>query len=711
MTTFINKGQRPELFELTDNEVAVFRVTISDDEFIQLKQKTNVGNKINNRYKLTEQMYLQANGFVQFLSHFNFKQTYPGKNFTEVLPELNINEEGFAQIDPTEVLNRLNITKEGILGIDLTSNENFQNIYEIIDNTIYSRPEFNLTKIMRTMDRLGHDDNDQEEGNIKQQQQNFNSNSEEVFKTKQATLNVELNGNQEDFETVTFSIGGYSSHSYGKQGFNFKIHGNKVLYGRKQFRLRSDAREATFLRSKLVCDIQNRLGIPSISANYATLYINDEYMGLYVLMDIYRPSWIKYEYGEKDTKTLYQCKSTGNFLTVEKSINSCINRNDEVKDHSEWVKFITSLNKAQTVEEIESIFDVDLFLTQIALEFLFGSWDHFLNYGHNYYLYKPVNDKWKYLSYDFDAEFGQDLDLPFFRFIYEDMPELMINFNTDYPKYSFGKWTKKNHLIEILILNNPGRFNKILKNIVTEVFNPTTLFSHIDELKEFIRPYVELDKIPDNNGKYPGRLNEKLDDYTLEQWEANSEFTTIQTTTGFKAYGIKYWILEKYRFICKTYYMDCDPIYIDENYEYPINKNVEYLSYFPSLDPSTTTTTTIRRITTSTTTTTTTTTTTSFITPTKIATTYNCLAELLGYSCCSPENTNIYLQDENGDWGFDFEKNEWCGLTPYIETCWSEEIGYPCCKTCDVFYEEDYEGRWGIENDNWCGIPTSCSYN
>jgi len=34
----------------------------------------------------------------------------------------------------------------------------------------------------------------------------------------------------------------------------------------------------------------------------------------------------------------------------------------------------------------------------------------------------------------------------------------------------------------------------------------------------------------------------------------------------------------------------------------------------------------------------------------------------LGYSCCKKENTKVYYNDEDGDWGFDFEKNEWCGL-------------------------------------------------
>ncbi|KAL6613468.1 hypothetical protein U3516DRAFT_486529, partial [Neocallimastix sp. 'constans'] len=36
--TFIEKGQRAELFELTDNEVATFRVNIPESDFDSMKK-------------------------------------------------------------------------------------------------------------------------------------------------------------------------------------------------------------------------------------------------------------------------------------------------------------------------------------------------------------------------------------------------------------------------------------------------------------------------------------------------------------------------------------------------------------------------------------------------------------------------------------------------------------------------------------------------
>jgi len=89
-----------------------------------------------------------------------------------------------------------------------------------------------------------------------------------------------------------------------------------------------------------------------------------------------------------------------------------------------------------------------------------------------------------------------------------------------------------------------------------------------------------------------------------------------------------------------------------------------------------------------------------------------CLAEVIGYPCCDEGIDDVYDHDEHGDWGYDFIKREWCGLTPLKAPegeCWSEKYGYPCCETCYV-YEEDKNGKWGYEHHQWCGIQSYCSF-
>jgi len=40
-------------------------------------------------------------------------------------------------------------------------------------------------------------------------------------------------------------------------------------------------------------------------------------------------------------------------------------------------------------------------------------------------------------------------------------------------------------------------------------------------------------------------------------------------------------------------------------------------------------------------------------------------------------------------------------------SCFAEDQGYKCCKGCTVVLTDD-SGSWGVENNEWCGIPNTC---
>jgi len=559
--------------------------------------------------------------------------------------------------------------------------------------------------------------------------------AEEVEATKfkdGVTLEVEIKGEKKVFNKITFAIGGSSARNYGRQGFNIKIRGKEKFYGRTQFRLRSDARDATFLRSKIACDIHNKLGLVSIAANYASLYVNGNYLGFYIIMDSPKLPWIEEVYGEKDTKNLIKCKIGGNYLSEATCATQCENENEDVTDNSEWVKILRAIDNAKTPADLENIFEIDHFLYEAAYEYLVGTWDHLLTSGHNYSMYKQKNGKWIAIYYDFDGDFGQDI-------IGIEFGKPYPNPNKDYPTYSYKEWfLVPIHLYDVLIANNPERFENILRKMVTEVFNPAVLFPRIDELKKFIKPEVVRVRTPDKDGKLPGVLNNfKPVDYTLQEWDANVEFTTIHNhEVNGSAYGLKYWILTRYRKTCEIFNLECDPVYLDKDYKYTIDKNVESVinthkfdgvdfspfkggnPYYRKLEEDSNSTTTVVEPAT----------TVVEQEPTQTETQvpiaepteteaqeskYKCLAELAGYPCCAKGIKKVYEKDAYGEWSYDFAKKQWCGLTPYEERaaeelCWSEIYGYPCCKGCYVF-ESDDEGQWGYEDNQWCGIQPYCS--
>ncbi|ORY11959.1 beta-galactosidase [Neocallimastix californiae] len=81
-----------------------------------------------------------------------------------------------------------------------------------------------------------------------------------------------------------------------------------------------------------------------------------------------------------------------------------------------------------------------------------------------------------------------------------------------------------------------------------------------------------------------------------------------------------------------------------------------------------------------------------------------CWSTSLGYSCCKT-CTDIILVDSNGKWGV--EGDDWCGIPTSCEKQSCGIQGYSCCKSSCNVYEEDSDGKWSIENDEWCLIDDS----
>jgi len=83
----------------------------------------------------------------------------------------------------------------------------------------------------------------------------------------------------------------------------------------------------------------------------------------------------------------------------------------------------------------------------------------------------------------------------------------------------------------------------------------------------------------------------------------------------------------------------------------------------------------------------------------------SCWSLKLGFPCCK-NAFPVHYTDADGRWGV--ENGDWCGI---IETtnCWSKSLGYECCtEKCPFPYDQDEYGSWGVQGINWCGIKKLC---
>jgi len=327
---------------------------------------------------------------------------------------------------------------------------------------------------------------------------------------------------KEEFRPLTkFKTGGMYARSNTKVGYNLKF--EDKIFTRKSLRLRPDPNDKTYMREKLTADILNRAGLPSVQSSYARLYINNNFFGLYFLLDSVKPFMIKILFkldDKSEDMTLFQCKNSYMDFTLG-SETHCIDANNKTStDLSKLADFVKNVNEATSIEQFDEFLDVDLFLKSVIIEWLIGSFDHFLIFGHNFNLYKrPADNKWCMILYDFDNTFGLNLDSGLFK-----LPESSIPY--DYHTLSFKDFNSNvNHKIfQYLIYKDNTRFKKNLIDILVYAFNPVILDEHIKDLREFLLPYVIEDLTP-IDGVLPGRINKVgvLSGVTINDFKTTNE--------------------------------------------------------------------------------------------------------------------------------------------------------------------------------------------
>jgi len=317
------------------------------------------------------------------------------------------------------------------------------------------------------------------------------------FSTENADAHIEFNDEVIYLSKVELSLGGASSRSFQKVGYNIKtLNKEETVYGMKKFKLRSDDRDPTHMVSRLSADFIKSAGLISTSVSYSRLYINDEYMGLYTFQDVVKKNWIKNYFDDKDTKNCYKCETIGfNFESFQNSEYPvhCTNINDDYIDYTDpFDEFVQKVNEAETTEELEEFMDIDALLKYIAFEWIVLSWDHMLIYGHNFYWYLRSDGKWMPIYFDFDITW----------YISNRVNAVNRNLNKEYkekfpdddhvfwPNMSLKDWEPGHKIIDILIHKDDTRFRGIVQEMVKNYFNPTNLNNKIDHLHGILKEYV-----------------------------------------------------------------------------------------------------------------------------------------------------------------------------------------------------------------------------
>lgn len=201
----------------------------------------------------------------------------------------------------------------------------------------------------------------------------------------------------------------------------FRIKTNEFVKGQKidgigAFNLNNAWNDPSMVREAPYYELATALGLKAPRSNFAALYINDEYWGLYGLGEVINSDFLKNYFGKgEDTGNLYKANigAVFTYLGEDKAAYKEVWEKQTNEDADDWAdlielcKIIGETPAAELKAKLEPLMDIDSFLTAIALDNATVNLDSYAGMGQNFNVYRRPSDKrWVWLVWDPSLAFG-----------------------------------------------------------------------------------------------------------------------------------------------------------------------------------------------------------------------------------------------------------------------------------------------------------------
>lgn len=259
------------------------------------------------------------------------------------------------------------------------------------------------------------------------------------------------------------------------------------FYGFKQLTLSSNFLDDSFLREKVTADIFRDAGIPSPHTAFYRVYVDygegSVYFGLYTMVEVVDDTVIEEQF-EDDSGNVYKPDGWGASF-AENSFSEVVFDKETNQDEADWSDILNLFDVLHSDERtqnptawrsnLESVFDVDVFLKWLAVNILVQNWDSYGLTIHNYYLYNvPATGLLTWIPWDNNMALRDDIG--HFRVLSLSLKEV----NDNWP------------LIRYLMDDEVYRAQYIanLEEVINSAFEPERMIQTYQQLHDLIQPYV-----------------------------------------------------------------------------------------------------------------------------------------------------------------------------------------------------------------------------
>ena len=236
---------------------------------------------------------------------------------------------------------------------------------------------------------------------------------------------VTVDGNLLD--SVGIQLKGNSSYyNYPTNKKPFTLSFNEYISGQqydglKSLNLNNGYQDPTMMREKLFLDFLNEKGLYAPRANYAKLYLNGTYWGLYLMVERVNKTFCNDRFGNNG----------GNLFKGDNGSSACakleyhgvmapyyncydLKTNTTANDWTDLVNLTAQINNttaSQFYDSVNAVMNTNSFIGAWAACNLFSDFDSYsFRFQHNYYIYhNSSTDKFEWITWDVSTAFGTDI--------------------------------------------------------------------------------------------------------------------------------------------------------------------------------------------------------------------------------------------------------------------------------------------------------------
>ncbi len=294
-----------------------------------------------------------------------------------------------------------------------------------------------------------------------------------------------------------------------KRSLLIKFDKDRRFLGLRQVSFDNGVQFGSLFSEPIITEILRDHGIKSHRANYAKVYLNKEYRGVYVNVERIDESFLENHYSDPKG-SLFKVDEGGpganlQFLGDDSALylKAFEPKSGPAKKEAarlvELIKLIHGTPPKDFAKTLESKFEVEEFLRVMAVMLFSGAFDQLTGWNpHNYLLYyEAKRDRWRYLPWDLDVGFSETA----FNTI-----RVHADWNAAWPMPLTGG---PNPLLE-RIMNDPElleRYRREAQRILAKSFEPERLCKVVDAKYKLIKDDLKADPYPPRRATVPSDRN------------------------------------------------------------------------------------------------------------------------------------------------------------------------------------------------------------